>query len=179
VNTIQYLCRMKGVLAMATLLVSMACKSEDLAKPVAPLATHCMPTETNYFSCRIQGTQKVASLCGRPVNELPADEVAPDLGLEYRFGRIAQVEFRFPSDRTRPAQKFFGEHLQPYGEGVSIDSVLFESGDASYAVLVREGRSKFIGVSVAIGKKYRELPCDTSANVSSFFSLVLTLPPPK
>jgi len=45
-NAIQRLC-MKGVLVMATLLVSLACKSEDLAKPMAPLVVRSANIVTN------------------------------------------------------------------------------------------------------------------------------------
>lgn len=123
----------------------------------------------------------MVSLCGKPIDEVPPNGDAASLGLEYRFGRVSHVEFKFPSQETQPKpDHFFGEHLRLVGEGaVDSLSITFESKSVTYGVSVREGRDKFAGVWIADGKKYRELPCGTKANAGRFFGLALSLPPMK
>jgi hypothetical protein len=152
-------------------------QEKELSSTTSQVATHCMPDETDYFSCQIEGSLKIASLCGKLVGSSAKNSESPNL--EYRFGRHANIEFRFP--RRNPgaaAPIFFGEHLEPYDEGVAVDAVLFKSGTASYAILVRDGRDAFTGVSVVAGKRHHDFRCTTKSHVQAFFNLVLSLPPP-
>jgi len=86
--------------------------------------THCELGETDYFSCRIKGTNKVASLCGSAIFEADSGERSRNAWLEYRFGRLSRIEFRFPSTRTASLESFVGEHVHTHEDGNRLPSTI-------------------------------------------------------
>ncbi|MDQ0013746.1 hypothetical protein J2W23_002128 [Variovorax boronicumulans] len=141
------------------------------AGAIAP--SHCAADEVIYFSCQIKRSKKVASLCGPSIIR----GFDPGAELEYRYGRPSSIELRLPSfEGARHVDFFRGEHLNPHGEGMVVDSVLFNVGEVSYGITIREGRNKFIGVWKADGRKYEERPCAGKAVSDNLLDLVLKLP---
>jgi hypothetical protein len=146
------------------------------ARANAAVPSHCRADEVNYFSCQIEGGRKVISLCGPSVS--PGSD--PAAGLEYRNGRPSSVALTLPPPKNnRPANFFRGEHLNPHGENLVVDSVLFEFDGVSYGIVVRDGRNKFTGAWTVGGrKKYEERPCTEKVDHGLFLDLVLELPLP-
>jgi hypothetical protein len=158
--------------AAAALAAFAAAFCEARADTAAP--SHCRESEVTYFSCEIDGSRKVASLCG-PSSTPGVDPIA---GLEYRYGRLSFIELKLPREHDRSVGFFRGEHLNPYGENTVVDSVLFKSAGVSYGISMRDGKNKFTGVWIAEGKKYKEERCTNKVDLGTLLELVLQLPTP-
>jgi hypothetical protein len=87
----------------------------------------CKSDETLYFSCKVNNSEKMISLCGRYPPKI-FDFDAPDYDtvvshqafLTYRFGTNQKIELEYPQMRTDSLAKF---------EGVSLHS-MFGGGGA-------------------------------------------------
>ncbi|WP_306716770.1 hypothetical protein [Burkholderia dolosa] len=56
----------------------------------------CHQGEVEYFSCKLQDSNKIASVCA-------ADNVSPDHGyVQYRFGTHSNIEYKFPNELVPP-----------------------------------------------------------------------------
>lgn len=66
--------------------------------------THCVSGETDFFTCSIAHTNKVASLCG----SRHADSSSISW-LQYRFGQIGHPEMVYPLVKDGSADKFYGK----------------------------------------------------------------------
>ena len=65
-----------------------------------PHALHCEPDETVVFSCGLEASGKVVSICA-------STPLARDQGyLQYRFGRIGDIELTFAEDRQNTQEQF-------------------------------------------------------------------------
>lgn len=135
--------------------------------------THCVPPETTFFSCKIAGKQKVASLCGTVFKRPGESNFSDDSWLQYRFGRLGVIEFRYPSSKQDSISKFQGEfHRSVQG---SDDSLWFINNGTTYAI---EIAPYYVGLWAA----RKKLPC--SGNViletdrdTGFTDLVVNLSP--
>lgn len=135
--------------------------------------THCVPPETTFFSCKIAGTQKIASLCGTAFKHPGESSFSDDSWLQYRFGRLGAIEFRYPNSKRDSISKFQGEFHRSI-EG-SDNSLWFSNNGITYSIEIAA-----YGVGIwAAGKK---LPC--SGNVilqvdreTGFTDLVVNLSP--
>ena len=70
--------------------LTMACISGQAL--AANTDTHCLANEHVYFSCGIDGSDKVVSLCGGMKDSQPS-------WLQYRFGAIGHTELTYPKAR--------------------------------------------------------------------------------
>lgn len=70
-----------------------------IAQHASPL-THCLKHEERVFSCQIQKSNKVLSLCA-----VPAKAKNPGY-LQYRFGRPGHVELQYPQAKSTSYSKF-------------------------------------------------------------------------
>lgn len=62
--------------------------------------TLCSGAEDVYFSCKLEGTKKIASVCA-------SGNLSPNSGyVQYRYGKKSKVEFKFPR-RLVPPMNFF------------------------------------------------------------------------
>jgi hypothetical protein len=130
--------------------------------------THCIPPEQTFFSCKIRGTQKVASLCG--VSTMGGDN--EDSWLQYRFGRLGVIEFRYPRAKEKSIPKFQGEfHRSAMG---SDDSLWFTNHGTTYSLeVVDTGKHQLFRVWAA-GKM---LPCSGKATLNGFADIAVSLTP--
>ena len=71
-------------------------------------ATHCLPLEFVYFSCKIKGTSNVASLCSNQADV--RGDVPKDMWLQYRFGRVGHIKLIYPKNKKGSLSLFQGEH---------------------------------------------------------------------
>ena len=70
-----------------------------------PLTSHCRPDEWSVFSCRIEDSEKVVSVCA-------SEDLTREQGyLHYRFGRIGAVELTFPEDRQNTQEQFLWQTI--------------------------------------------------------------------
>lgn len=92
-----------------------------LALSILPLSafcqTLCKKRETDYFSCVASGSKKVISVCGK----ISDDPDARKSWIQYRFGRIGQIESAYPSIREGSLSEFEGIYFNRYGV-LSFDS---------------------------------------------------------
>ncbi|MBS1190550.1 MAG: hypothetical protein H6R10_2342 [Rhodocyclaceae bacterium] len=134
--------------------------------------THCSQDEIDYFSCRIAGSGKVASLCGG--NDSGQLE---DAWLQYRFGKPKKVEFEYPATRANSLKQFQGTHFSRY----SYLTVLFINGKALYEIELRDdysakGRRISGAINVEVEKKRTTLRCDRPVKESSWDALLDLIP---
>jgi hypothetical protein len=60
---------------------------------------HWRQGEVVYFSCRIEGSHKLVSLCGGLVRDPETSERRADAWLQYRFGPPGKPELVFPPEK--------------------------------------------------------------------------------
>lgn len=87
--------------------------------------THCAPTETAAFSCRLTNG-KVVSLC------LARSPSMKPTALTYRFGRVGAPEFVFPTAPDGSLQRFFHAHYFRYQ--VDRTEVRFVNAGVEYSL---------------------------------------------
>jgi len=88
----------------------------------------CRAGETRYFDCVVQGTHKVASLCGQD------DGVK---WLQYRFGHVGQTpELQVPPTTGDPAvgTTFFYDGERTRDGNVESISIWFRNADVIYSL---------------------------------------------
>lgn len=87
------------------------CGALAVASPEAAAATHCAIGEVVYFSCKIQRSTKVVSLCGSAGLLDAASDRFADGWLQYRFGPIGpehRCEGSFNRWLASEGEKFIG-----------------------------------------------------------------------
>lgn len=94
----------------------------------AAASSHCAADEEVVFSCRLQKSAKVVSLCASK-NFL----AAPKTGrLTYRFGRPGAVELVFPKQTAGSSEQFLLFHY--FRPDLDTTEVSFVNNDFSYAI---------------------------------------------
>lgn len=132
--------------------------------------THCATDEGEFvqFSCQIAGSGKVASLCGGyAISDDPKTE-----WLQYRFGKIGNVEFTYPREKTGSLMKFQGDFFGKY----DYLSYLFINDKALYEIelseYVKKGKVGVAGViNVEVGKTRHKLLCSKPVGSDDWDSL--------
>jgi hypothetical protein len=89
-------------------------------------STHCTSAEEVVFSCPLQRTAKVVSVCASP-----GLLASPSKGhLVYRFGKLGAVELEFPKDKSGSPAKFVHSHY--FRAQTDRTQLRFTSGDFTY-----------------------------------------------
>lgn len=91
----------------------------------------CRPDEEVFFSCKVEQSEKIASVCG-----VVADQAATTL--QYRFGTPRRVELAFPQAEKDSVSRFQLERANSnYGNGGGqyYHDLFFRSGTFYYSVL--------------------------------------------
>lgn len=116
---------------MKPVATAMACVIFQVSTPVL-CGSLCKPREAIIFSCSIENTEKVASVCG-------STRLTHDAGyLQYRFGTRRKIELEFPATKHETQDKFYwGETVF---HGGSLHSLSFINGSYIYS-LERGGAS--------------------------------------
>lgn len=91
-------------------------------------ATHCVAGEEVYFSCAIEGSNKVVSLCGG------IGESGAPAWLQYRFGVIGRAELVFPSKKNGSLLEFGGVRQTAKAIGLTVLEVWFRVGEYDYLI---------------------------------------------
>lgn len=101
-----------------------------LLNPAFSLAepTHCTSSEEVVFSCPLQRTAKVVSVCASP--RLLASQ--REGSLVYRFGKPGAVELEFPKDKVGSPNRFV--HSHHFRAQTDRTQLRFTSGDFTYAL---------------------------------------------
>ena len=87
----------------------------------------CLQGELEYFTCELQGSNKIASVCA-------ADNVSPDHGyVQYRFGRHDKIEYKFPGKLIPPRKIFSIVDVSRLPDGLG-SHIKFVNGDYVYVV---------------------------------------------
>lgn len=135
--------------------------------------SHCAEGEVVQFSCKIAGSDKVASLCGGyAISNYPKTE-----WLQYRFGKIGKVEFSYPPEKTGSLKKFEGTWFNKY----YYLTYLFVNDKALYEIELSEkvakGKTQIVGViNVEFDKKRHKLRCSKPVDREDWDSLVELIP---
>lgn len=104
------------------------------AGQLAP-TSHCTREESVHYNCVVEGSRKVASVCGVALSK--ADGVERTY-LQYRFGLIGETEFVFPAD-FHTATKNFHFERQSTQDGSTQDYFLwFRNDEWIYQIYYRE-----------------------------------------
>ncbi len=132
-------------------------------QPVTPATgpSHCSPVEWTVFSCQIEGSQTVVSVCAS------TDLTRTHGYLQYRFGRPGAVELAFPEDLEGTQDQFM---WQTIGYSGGWDTrIQFTNAEVSYqlydkAIKVSISEKEFLGgIIIKEGKAVlAELACDTA-----------------
>lgn len=160
--------------SFSTLLIGAAITCTFAKDVAAAPDTHCSTEEITYFSCRVLGSTKVASVCGSNEASLEYPRRGTDAWLQYRFGTIGKPEFIFPSkkkDSTRKFKIFWSDYDTQPPNGFFIRDLYFENGSASYWIRVSsDGTEEYYGIYIreqAESKQITMLPC-ADASVTSY-----------
>jgi hypothetical protein len=112
--------RAPGIATLGAMLVS----SLPVSAVERPHPSHCDPNEATVFTCTVG--RKTVSLCAS------ADRSFSSGTLQYRFGRIGQVELSYPEKPVAPHEAFTGGLALQGGGGYSY--VRFIRSGISYTV---------------------------------------------
>jgi len=115
--------RAKSVLLIFSLLFS----GESLSE------THCHRGEITYFSCQIQKSKKVVSLCGAAFRSRRSDGFLADAWIQYRFGVVGNVELEFPKRRD-DSLSLFGADMFLADNSRRIYALHFSVGKYKYSI---------------------------------------------
>ena len=98
-------------------------------------ASLCAPNENMFFSCQIQGTTDVVSLCygyNKPSNN------PNDIWMQFRYGTAKKIKLIYPKQKSDSLSKFIGARQYSRdagnGESLSIASVAFRYNNQTYLV---------------------------------------------
>lgn len=98
-------------------------------------ASLCAPTENILFSCHIQGTTDVVSLC-YGYNK-PSD-IPNNIWMQFRYGSAKKIKLIYPKQKSDSLSKFTGARQYSRdvgnGESLSIASVAFRYNNQTYLV---------------------------------------------
>jgi len=98
--------------------------------PLAFAQKHCKSQENTVFSCKIQKSRKVVSLCAttRMVNDK-----MKTVALQYRFGKTNTArELEFPLSETDSLELF--KLYQYFGSQIFSTTISFSIGEFDYAI---------------------------------------------
>jgi hypothetical protein len=95
--------------------------------------THCGKDEIDYFSCVLTNS-KVVSVCGSELKDPKTFEQSDDAWVQYRFGHLKQIEFKYPNSKLGSIEKFEGNSFHPYGEDHAVLDLRFITKNAFYSV---------------------------------------------
>lgn len=118
---------MRAYLSIAAIAISSGCA----AIAQAGTMTHCKDTELAYFSCQIDGSTKVVSLCGGNLEAGNGQRNAA-MWLQYRFGKLNALELAYPASRKNSLSKFKGEFHA--GQSASVQTIRFVVNQYTYDV---------------------------------------------
>ncbi len=78
--------------------------------PAATADTLCRPDEVVYFSCGIENSKKIVSLCGNKKFEFlhaaNEEQLNKEVWLQYRFGVPGKLELVYPEQKYESLNKF-------------------------------------------------------------------------
>ena len=137
-------------------------------------ASLCRAGEHQYFSCHIQGSAKVASLCGNvDLSSLDRTTIFNERDtayLQYRFGTPINIEMMYPKQGRNSFKKFGGSNIRNYFG--ALQEVTFSVGKYRYSVSseafaqddVRNDIKEFYGIRVweSMSLTPKEFNCATS-----------------
>ncbi|CAB3755353.1 hypothetical protein [Paraburkholderia solisilvae] len=87
----------------------------------------CRQGEMKYFSCELQNSKKIASVCAK-------DNISPDQGyVQYRFGTPRHVELEFPGKHIAPRGKISIVNVSRLRDGLG-SHLKFSNGSYTYVV---------------------------------------------
>lgn len=110
--------------------------------------SHCLDDEYVYFSCRIDGSINVVSLCGGGIRDYEPSWV------QYRFGAIGSPELVYPRTRNGSLQQFAGFFEYHKAIPFHIQEVWFRIGKYRYRI-----ESVFSGLPDGDPPCSEEKPC--------------------
>ncbi|MCC8392456.1 hypothetical protein LJ656_07635 [Paraburkholderia sp. MMS20-SJTR3] len=120
---------MKQFVKMAIILVSTVGSHLASAKSPGYLGAMslCHQGEVEYFSCELQDSSNIASVCA-------ADNISPDHGyVQYRFGTHSKIEYKFPRELTPPRGRISIVDVSRLPDGLG-SHMKFTSGRYTYVV---------------------------------------------
>ena len=120
--------------------------------------SHCVKGEIDYFSCQLENS-KVVSVCGTRLKDSETYEEIDGAWIQYRIGRINQIEFVFPESRTDSTTKFEGSDFHPHGEEHSVLDLRFINHNALYSIALVSGNRLTGSVSAELNHKLSAHSC--------------------
>jgi hypothetical protein len=121
--------------------------------------SHCTKHEIDYFTCEIESTGKLMSICG---SSFEAGSSPP--WLQYRFGLAGKPELVYPAVKDGSFAKFELNYFHPR-EDHDVMDLRFISGSAKYGVSLeyypaRAAKARLSGgVSAEIGTRLAHSIC--------------------
>ena len=109
-------------------LATLVLPNSILAQNNSNLLTHCQPTESVQFSCRVG--IKIVSLCGGNTG----DRIT---SLSYRYGAIGKIEKEFVA-RPENTRRFYGT-VGPLNPRASLGQIWFDQGKFRYLMTACTG----------------------------------------
>lgn len=139
---------MKLFLFLLTLISANVCATESL----------CTKNEIDYISCTLENS-KVASICGSPLKNPKTSEPLDKAWIQYRIGKINQIEFIYPDSKAGSIAKFEGNDFHPHGEDHSVLDLRFINRNALYSFELVSSDKLTAGVSAEVEHKLSSHGC--------------------
>ena len=95
----------------------------------------CTAGENVLFSCKLENTKKLVSLC---------QSQSEQKRVFYKFGKLDQIDITLPSDRS-PQPKISYERFGP-AITQGVEHIIFKNGDFLYVVSTLQGISNSLNV---------------------------------
>jgi len=139
--------------------------------------TLCNKNEHQYFSCGINGSDKIVSICGNvdlDNTDLESFETNENAYIQYRFGTKNNIELTFPKEKKFSIGKFYGQNIHTHF--VVVENINFRIGQYHYSVesssssLDNESGNTFTGILVY--KVEQKIPKKLSCKSDAFFDHV-------
>jgi|GEM_PF-1175638 len=130
--------------------------------------SHCAKDEVDYISCTLDNS-KVASICGTHIQDPKTYEQLDNAWIQYRIGKINQIEFVYPESKSGSIAKFEGNDFHPHGEDHSVLDLRFVNKNARYSFTLTSGDNVTGSVSAEINRKRSAHFCRDT--ISSSYSL--------
>ncbi len=88
--------------------------------------SHCTNTEYTVFRCQVQKSEKVVSICiSQPFSQ-------EEGYIQYRFGKLGKVEFKYPKSLEKTQDKFYLETTHYVGGWNS--ALVFRNLEYTYGI---------------------------------------------
>lgn len=133
--------------------------------------SHCSEKEVVAFECQLENSSKVVSIC-------TSNPLSRDKGyVQYRFGKIGNIELKYPTDLNNSQEKF--SLTVAWFVGGWRSTLGFKNSEIEYSIYdeaIKESpvsKDYYRGITIWKGnKKLADLPCKKGVQYHNTVSIL-------